>query len=134
MYRDCILCIIYAYSGEIFLLRLTGSRNEFDTLLGIGTGEQTEGGEIHNSGVAAAGDDMAGREESRSEISIAEVRHEGDIRVRKRRGGAVGFALDDKDTLLRVGIAVEYMFFEKGALGFQAAQDGDYIIIGKLAV
>ena len=64
-------------------------------LLGIGTGEQTEGGEIHNSGVAGAGDDMAGSEESRSEVGIAEVRDEGDVAACKRSGGSVGFALDD---------------------------------------
>ena len=62
--------------------------------------EQTEGGEIHNDGIARTGDDMAGGEQRRSEVGVAEVRHEGDIRMRETRGGALYFSLYDKHPLL----------------------------------
>ena len=88
---------------------------------GIGSREQTEGGEIHNGGIARAGDDMAGGEKCRSEVGVVEVRHKGDIRMRETRGGAVGFALDNQDFLGAIGIAVEDVLFKQSALGFQSA-------------
>ena len=62
---------------------------------GIGSREQTKGGEIHNDGIARAGDDMAGGEKCRSEVGVVEVRHKSDICVREARGGMLYFSLYD---------------------------------------